>query len=630
MCICMCVMESRGLREGQDASTIGPLYIIYFSKTHENFRLAEFQAAADFLDIDYAFAPVPANRMPYIGHQGEDGWRDSIDLTMDTDEAKKGINVQRPFMLVYLANDEVAKRLSQRVTCIKSIWLHWASAGSSQGIRDILETDQGRKKWSKYSNEKISWRAMIISHQRSLSMSEQLERVESYKDVLDLPGPIKMKGADFIWGHIEEWTAHCQIPEEEEKNLDLSQYEYEVGIHEERRQQRQRLLSIHIGEKISDGIARDLISKMDVKKRKYIGNTTMESQMSLIQAGMALAGPGKILYDPFAGTCSILLAAAAFGANVVASDIDGRMMRGKAKVGQQVAVLDSAKQYGLEHHFLDFICADMSQHPWRASGLFDAIVADPPYGVRAGAKQIGRREIGKQLTEPVLMENGVYSHQRPGYFPPLKPYALSNLLSDLMNFSAKLLVPKGRLVFWMPTMIESEQEDNHSSQETMQEELQLALTPDFQLVAHSLQDFGLWGRRLITLEKVERIDNDFASGPAVVLPSVPSRHLQTSSSERLRATDDPKEFRNQVSYRGEASSVVLKLRSPHADHFNFATPSPPPISPFTLVLSLVSVTTVILAAFVSAKPLTTSHLHYQFVALFNSFHSCLSVHHGLA
>lgn len=536
-------METRGLREGQDASTIGPLYIIYFSNTHDNFRIAEFQAAADFLNIDYAFTPMPANRMPYTCGQVGNGWRDSIDLTMDTEEAKKGINVHRPFMLVYLANDEIARQLCQRVTSIKSIWLQWASAGSSQGIRTILETDQVRKKWSKYLKKNISWRAMIISHQRSLSMSEQLQRVELYKDLLDFPGPIKMKGADLIWGYIEEWNAHGQLPEEEEeKNLDLSQYEDEVGIHEGGRQQRQRLLSVHVGEKISDGLARVMISKMDVKKRKYIGNTTMESQMSLIQAGMALAGPGKVLYDPFAGTCSILLAAAAFGANVVASDIDGRMMRGKAKVGQQVAVLNSAKQYGLEHHFLDFICADMSQHPWRASGLFDAIVADPPYGVRAGAKQIGRREADKQLTEPVVMKDGSYSHQQPGYFPPTKPYALHNLLLDLMNFSAKLLVSKGRLVFWMPTMIESE--GNHDNNPEIMQELQLESTPDFRLVAHSLQDFGLWGRRLITLEKVERLDSDKEYGTAI-LPSAPSRHLQTTSSERLRATDDPKEFRNQ-------------------------------------------------------------------------------------
>jgi len=41
--------------------------------------------------------------------------------------------------------------------------------------------------------------------------------------------------------------------------------------------------------------------------------------------------PGKIIYDPFAGTGSLLYAVAHWGAYVFGSDIDGRQMRGKSK-----------------------------------------------------------------------------------------------------------------------------------------------------------------------------------------------------------------------------------------------------------------------------------------------------------
>ena len=38
---------------------------------------------------------------------------------------------------------------------------------------------------------------------------------------------------------------------------------------------------------------------------------------------------------------------------------------------------------------------------WRYDGLFDAIVCDPPYGIRAGAKKIGRkRKLDKYLVDP--------------------------------------------------------------------------------------------------------------------------------------------------------------------------------------------------------------------------------------
>jgi tRNA (guanine10-N2)-methyltransferase len=45
--------------------------------------------------------------------------------------------------------------------------------------------------------------------------------------------------------------------------------------------------------------------------------------------------PGKIIYDPFAGTGSLLYAVAHWGAYVFGSDIDGRQMRGKSESSDQ-------------------------------------------------------------------------------------------------------------------------------------------------------------------------------------------------------------------------------------------------------------------------------------------------------
>lgn len=41
-------------------------------------------------------------------------------------------------------------------------------------------------------------------------------------------------------------------------------------------------------------------------------------------ANQSLAAPGKLVYDPFAGTGSLLLVSAAFGAMTFGSDIDGK------------------------------------------------------------------------------------------------------------------------------------------------------------------------------------------------------------------------------------------------------------------------------------------------------------------
>lgn len=37
----------------------------------------------------------------------------------------------------------------------------------------------------------------------------------------------------------------------------------------------------------------------DLKKRAYIGNTSMEAEVSLLMANQALASEGKVCYDPF-------------------------------------------------------------------------------------------------------------------------------------------------------------------------------------------------------------------------------------------------------------------------------------------------------------------------------------------
>lgn len=42
-----------------------------------------------------------------------------------------------------------------------------------------------------------------------------------------------------------------------------------------------------------------MMDVFDLKKRAYIGNTSMESEVSLLMANQALAKEGKLVYDPF-------------------------------------------------------------------------------------------------------------------------------------------------------------------------------------------------------------------------------------------------------------------------------------------------------------------------------------------
>lgn len=58
----------------------------------------------------------------------------------------------------------------------------------------------------------------------------------------------------------------------------------------------------------------------------------MEAEMSLLMANQALARSGSAVWDPFAGTGSMLVTAAHWGSRVWGSDIDGRQMKGRENV----------------------------------------------------------------------------------------------------------------------------------------------------------------------------------------------------------------------------------------------------------------------------------------------------------
>jgi tRNA (guanine10-N2)-methyltransferase len=70
--------------------------------------------------------------------------------------------------------------------------------------------------------------------------------------------------------------------------------------------------------------------------------------------------------------------------------------------------------------------------------------------------------------------------------PPTRPYELSQLARDLVLLARYLLVPGGRLVFFLPTVTDEYAElDVHTM-----------LCEGMEIVANSLQDFGSWGRRV--------------------------------------------------------------------------------------------------------------------------------------
>jgi len=291
--------------------------------------------------------------------------------------------------------------------------------------------------------------------------STQREIIESFA-YLGLDGEIRMKDPEITFTVLEEFPEKVLTP-----------------------------TRIFFGRKVGGG-SRALVERYDLKKRHYIGTTSMDAELALVTANMALIAPGKVAFDPFVGTGSFVVSCAHFGGLCLGSDIDGRQIRGK----NGRSVLSNFQQYELVGNYLDGFVSDLTNTPIRQTPFIDAIVCDPPYGVREGLKVLGNRDPEKGK-EPVI-RNGVlrhlyvprdhlyhyYSrvlitgHRQDDYVPPKRPYSFLTMLDDIMQFAADHLVPDGRLCFWMPTVNEDFSQ------------LDIPSHPQLQLVSVCVQEFN--------------------------------------------------------------------------------------------------------------------------------------------
>lgn len=269
-----------------------------------------------------------------------------------------------------LDNETAARALIQRSVLGKAIYELWGTGTTYEELHHDIRRRTSNL-WSLYKS--CSFKFYVISYKGKRSSVEQLGIIESFK-YLGFIGPIKMVDAEAVFCVLEDWMYDSACPKR-----------------------------VYFGRWIANS-SRDQINIYDLKKRDYISRTSMDSELALITANLALAGPGKILYDPFVGTGSFPIACAHFGAITLGSDIDGRTIRGS----QGVNLLANFRQYHLSSRWLDGFIADLTNTPVRKTRWLDGIMCDPPYGVREGLRVLGNRDPEKGREAVII--NGKPSH----------------------------------------------------------------------------------------------------------------------------------------------------------------------------------------------------------------------------
>ncbi|KAG5512060.1 hypothetical protein GH5_08016 [Leishmania sp. Ghana 2012 LV757] len=336
-----------------------------------------------------------------------------------------------------------------------------------------------------------------------------------------------------------------------------------------------------------------LLAAYDLRKRPYIGTTSMPPEEALVMANMSGVRRGHYVYDPFCGTGSLLIAAAHYGARTFGSDADGRAMRAGTEKGKTSPQMQQQRRLALAAYPEEQLCvlseeervspsmitnfklyrlpppdrARMNFSEWPRTwhtcvlrhaygGIFDSIVTDPPYGLREPRKKVEKgtpsAPTAAAAAASTAAPSDTLAKQRTVTF---SAYPTNEVVLDLVLFAATYLVIGGHLAFWHPTT------DHYTDDE-------LPNHPSLRIVCNIAQRVSLKiVRRLIVLRKV---------APVPIPPPSRESCAAKKSTDDLRALMDATELPDNADYMHYRAKRERKRQAAHKYRTAVEASSPSP------------------------------------------------------
>ena len=368
---------------------------------------------------------------------------------------KNGPASKRPFVLLSLPADsrfvpgnngvdgqDIGTIIMARCVLVRGVSELWGMAETMEECgnktREFIESPFGKELYRKQSAAEKSWKLTIHLLGSKATREDQSAMRESFR-FLDFKGPVRMENPvnEFILMQEVELDAngsplypkydHLKRPIPENANRPPLATYFARTLGQEGRKTK----------------GRGGVEEFNLKKRPYIGPTSMDAELSFVMTNLGLIRPSDVVLDPFVGTGSILLSCACRGAYCAGTDIDIRVLRGKSA---DQTIWSNFEQFGLPRP--EIIRSDNAiyHRHFRDHGpLYDAILTDPPYGIRAGARKSGSR---KDNPRPVKEE------ERHDHIAQTMPYCVSDVMADLLDVAARSLRMDGRLVYVIPSFSE--------------------------------------------------------------------------------------------------------------------------------------------------------------------------------
>jgi tRNA (guanine10-N2)-methyltransferase len=250
--------------------------LITFVQKHEDFRLPELEAILKMQGLD------PAS-------------------TFSRDAYRKDL----PYLVAFFPTEAAAAAVCDRAILIKSVMELWGEAATHDELAAATK-DLPAALVDPHLGVDVSWSVTVDAFGMSMSMERQEEVRAHYRHVA-FQGPVQCKDPDQMFWVLEQ---HTPLPTGQVPSGSTPE-------------------KVYFGREVARSSSRRLVTRCDLKRRKYLGPTSMDNELSLVMANMGLVRKGSVVLDPFVGTGSILVACANFGAFCFGTDIDTRVLRGK-------------------------------------------------------------------------------------------------------------------------------------------------------------------------------------------------------------------------------------------------------------------------------------------------------------
>lgn len=340
-------------------------------------------------------------------------------------EGKRPIALDsEPYAIVNLPGEEIAKSICKQCVLVKFLIELWGSGVTDELVLANVRSQVDSQTWKAvFSGLTFSYK--VSAYGAQYSEKKRRSRMDAFASLFCNDEKVDLKDPGIILHIIDVYSHGCEITGTRDESSSPS-----------------KLFCTFYGRQVGDVNTGEDRNEYVLTERPILGPTSLDNDLAFLMANMAEIKSGSFVFDPFCGTGGLLVTATARGATVVGTDIDTRVLRGdyisyvRNAISENMSkdIFQNFVHYGL--NFPEVFAADNSHPFWRRESVFDAILTDPPYGVRAGAKRIGSTTIHEICN-------------RDTYYPQMVPYAPSDVVDDLLHVASRVLVNSGTLVYFL-------------------------------------------------------------------------------------------------------------------------------------------------------------------------------------